>query len=436
MNRQILDFRFGWRWLLPSQCGGAVSFHGLSAVESEYLSDVLAPIVVRSQSDAFSTAGLEAAQVVCVRADRASGAYWDARMKQSLLHVREYALLPAGNPRVVVPLSSSHLVVAALGMHRAGSLSARLGVAVARFLARLGNFWLLRSQILLIATRDPGLLPMGAMRGELTACLNKVPVDYVLYLGTANDNRKTVVLPLGNSVPRLILKVAETAKARASVQNEAAVLELLSRSSIANYVPKLGRLVESNKTITLYQEYRPRQQVSPRKMRVAVVEFLACLSRLTRHSMPLPNYLGKSIEILPSSLMSDAYESVLARLDACAATGTQIWLHRNHGDFAPWNCAWTDRGMFVFDWEESREQTLALGDAFYYAIAPALHIQRRPSAKKTLNMALFLAGQVAAAGGLGNLDIRLYLALWLLERVSTAALYGKMLVLLERDWHS
>lgn len=434
MNQGMLDFRLGWRWLLPGQCGGVMAVHGLSSDETEYLAGVRTPLGVGGQSDGFLTADLEAAQVVCVRVDRAGGAYWRARLKESFLHVREYALLPAGNPRVVVPLSSPHHAVAALGLHRPGGLGARLGVAVALFLARRGNFGLLRRRVLLIATRDPGLLPMGAICAELPTHLDEVPLDYALYLGTADDNRKTVVLPLGQAVPRMILKVAETAKACAAVRNEAAALELMGRSSIANYVPKFGGLVESGQALTLYQEYRPRQQASPRKMQGAVVEFLASLSGLSRHSMPLADYLGNSNETSQSRRVAKACESVLARLNAFAATGTQVWLHRNHGDFAPWNCAWTDKGFFVFDWEESREQTLALGDAFYYVISPALHIQRRPNAKKTLAMALLVAGQVATAGGLGNLDIRLYLALWLLGRVNTAPLYAEMLVLLEQDW--
>ena len=428
-------FRVGWHWLLPYQRGGPVLVCGLNVNETEYLASMLAPLVVIRQLDSGSPFDSEGSPVVCVGTDRASSAHWRMRLKQSFPHVCEYALLPAGNPRVVVPLSSPHHAVAALGLHRPGSFKARLGVVAARFLARMGNFWLLRSQVLLIATRDPGMLPMGAIRAELPTHMNQVPVDYALYLGTANDNRKTVVLPLGKSAPCIILKVAELPKACAAVRNEAAALDLLARSPIAGNVPQFGRLVQSGNMLTLYQEYRPRQRVGQRKMTKAVVEFLASLSGLTRQSMPLQAYLNKPIEIPNSSHVAKACGSLKVRLDASASSGSVVWLHRNHGDFAPWNCAWTDSGLFVFDWEESREQALALGDAFYYVIAPALHIQRRPSAKKTLDTALSLAGLAASAGGLGNLDVRFYLVLWLLERVNTAPLYGEMLVLLERDWH-
>jgi len=150
--------------------------------------------------------------------------------------------------------------------------------------------------------------------------------------------------------------------------------------------------------------------------------------------------LSQYLEDLPVTLddnlpadVADACCTLCERLQDQAESGERILLHRTHGDFAPWNCAWTSQGLFVFDWEESRENGLALGDAFYYSVAPALLVQRNASAIKTLQTVFGFADQVVEAGGM-KLDIRIYLALWLLPRAGYAKLYGELCVLLAQRW--
>jgi len=113
--------------------------------------------------------------------------------------------------------------------------------------------------------------------------------------------------------------------------------------------------------------------------------------------------------------------------------GESVWGHRSHGDFAPWNFAWTAKGFFVFDWEESAEDGLALQDAFYYVIAPALLVQRNASVTETFNAVFCFANRVVEASGT-KLDIQLYFALWLLARVGRAKLYDELCVLLAQRW--
>lgn len=129
-----------------------------------------------------------------------------------------------------------------------------------------------------------------------------------------------------------------------------------------------------------------------------------------------------------------AYNELYRRLKNLAEIGAEVLVHRSHGDFAPWNCSWSEDGLFVYDWEASQAHDLAFGDAFYYVMAPALEVERKPSAQRTLDSTLRFAQRVALSSPLKECDFRIYLSVWLMRRVGEARFYGEVLELLERKW--
>lgn len=445
MCQEEMDYRFGWRWLLPA-VEGSMRIYGFSDEEEQFWRRISSDfgwnarvdqsdILLVNADQCVTKTDLHAAGLVCVIGNRITIKYWRTILDKTFPLVREYSLLPPNNPRVIVPLSSARHTVTALSLHRPGRWIARLGLLLARVLAFFGNFWLLRGRVLLIATRSTGFIPRGALQAGLLGRFGQ-RIDYALYLGTPDDNRKTIVLPLADSSPNMILKVAGTPKSRASLKNEAAALSALSQSILSGFVPKLEDLISSDAALTLYQEYRPRQLVSQRKLNADIVNFLGQLTALNHQSMLLSEYLqvlsGDSDECESDDVVR-ACRALRERLQNQAELDAEILLHRTHGDFAPWNCAWTNQGLFVFDWEESAEDGLALQDAFYYVIAPALLVQRNVSAIETLSAVFCFANRVIEASGM-KLDIRIYLALWLLTRAGRAKLYGELCVLLARRW--
>ena len=451
MCQAEMDYRFGWRWLLPA-VEGSIRIYGFSDEEKqfwykqlpdvEWYSEVTPPKFLLANNDRYATqiepsfADIQAAELVCVIGDRKQTKYWRTILNKTFPLIREYSLLPSDNPRVIIPLSSIRYAVTALSLHRPGRWIARLAISLARVLAFFGNFWLLRGRVLLIATRATGFIPSSALQVGLPSRFGQQSIDYALYLGTSDDNRKTVVLPLGDLPPSIILKVAETPRARASLMNEASALSALSQLPLASYVPKLEDLISSDAMLTLCQEYRSRRPVSQRKLNAAVINFLGQLMALNHQSTPLSVYLqvlpDDSEECMADDVIS-ACRALRGKLQNQAELNVEILLHRTHGDFAPWNCIWTDQNLFVFDWEESEADGLALQDAFYYVIAPALLVQRKASAAETLNAVFCFANRVVEASG-QKLDIRIYLALWLLTHVGRAELYDELCVLLARKW--
>lgn len=446
-----LDYLFGWRWLLPLAENSTIRLYGFEPNETLFWVHGAAggSVIEQGNADVLIVQGercgetgkptpseMEAAAVVCVIVGWQRSRVWRVTLKGSFEAIREYGLLPAVDSRVVIPLSACSHAASALGLHRPGRSVARLGLLVARAMASVGSVILLQKHVLLIATRDRHAIPYGAVQANLFAHVASVPSDYALYLGRPDENRKTVILPLGSSVAESVLKVASTARARAAINNEANALFVLSQSSLSELVPKLNGLESFGGVLTLYQEYRPRRQMGQGRLDATVVSFLGRLASLSSKLVPLSARLAclpaDASASLPS-VVAAAWHSVRGRLHEIGESGGAVSVHRTHGDFAPWNCAWSDQGLFVFDWEDSREDGLALSDAFYYAIAPVLLAQRNASATRTLTAALDLAARVAKASH-AKPDVRVCMALWLLERAGQAGLYDELMVQLDRSW--
>jgi len=384
-----------------------------------------------------SSAELHAAQVAGVVVGRERAHYWRAILAMEFPVVREYGLLPAANPRVVVPLDSPRHALAALSLHRPGRWAARVALWLAGQLATLGSVAVLRERVLFVAARDSDCRPRGLVEAGLRERCLTAGMMYALYLGTADENRKTVILPLGDASPEVILKVAANSRSVASLEHEAAVLACLVESPVSEYVPRLAGVLAASATLTVCQEYRPRCRIGERRMRKEVTVFLARLSSINRRQVLLADALAQlpaSFDHGPADELVGACRALYARLITLGGNGVQLWLHRAHGDFTPWNSAWTEKGLFVFDWEQSRSEDLALGDAFSYVVAPARLLRQGASPRATLSAALDLGDRVLAAAALSGPGSRVYMALWLLHRAYQAAFFGELIVFLERNW--
>ena len=461
MKNSDLDYLFGWRYLLPAIRGDQFLLLGFSADELLFWKHVLKDATVTDDaSDATvwlinqlspdCTAGLKLTQLrsLYVIGSGKHAAAWHRWMGDHFAEVSDYALLPPSSPRLVVPLGKNDWVVQGLALHRPGRWLLRVAVALLKVLVRMGIDHPLRARMLCIAKKDIGISSCRSNLTELTLSNISTPQSIALYLGTPNDNRKTVVLPLGDTPPSVILKVAETRKSKSALQNEARALIAMSMTSLAEQVPKLIELNEVDARLTLAQEFRQRQSVGRARMSHVVGNFLTELSKIDRRQVALADYLVSSNDaVCPkmgaclSPLVVEVASLLCARLTGLANGRKQICLHRSHGDFAPWNCAWTDRGLFVFDWEESREQGLALGDAFYYVLSPFVHVQKNPDAGMAMATAIQFASDMMNRSGLCTdsalhceTEVRVYLALWLLGRLKLSPFYGELAARLERSW--
>lgn len=426
-----LDFQLGWRWLLPALDGNRLFLGGFDGDEAEFLqrrmpllnvvddslgadswlikSNVCSSLIINTVNLASHL------NTICLLGDRRSITGWKEKLNADFPCVREYALLPSSKPRIIIPLGVSHQTVNSLRLHRSGRFVARLLVSVASLLACLGYYFPLRSRLLLIATKTSDWNPQGAITPLVSQSV--AGGACALYLGSAEKNRKTVVLPLGSGTPSMIIKIAETPEARKAILKEAKSLQEMAQTPLARNIPVLLEMVENERSALIIQEYRRRKKIPDRIFRSQVIDFLARMSSLDRQRYSLSECLQGSLAMLKDISVSIGQElhPVLEWLNLRARGGALVWRHRIHGDFAPWNCSWTADGFFVFDWEASCSDGTAFTDAFRYVIAHELLMKRRPDARGAATKALNFANQVANKSGFTHLDLRCQFILWAIE---------------------
>lgn len=423
-----LDYRLGWRWLIPVASGAVLHTLGFTQRESDLLrieldasredagpgvDDVWVIDADRAERPGEATVALASrAATVVVVGRRAAAAAWTSRLPAAFRSAREFALLAPDAPRVVVPLTSAGAVAGGLALHVPGRLGARLAIGVAAALRRVGCSFPLRRRVLCVLTRDPGTIPYGARQCGLDTALPDYRGDFALYLGVAKATRRTVVVPVSAGAPRILVKMAATAEATRVLARERDALRELGATRIAAQIPRCTGVHETRGVLALYEEYRRKLRAPRHRVEQAAARFLAELSRIDRSGSDAGQFLD------PLACLEEvAVRSVIARARERAAT-RRVVVHRTHGDFVPWNCAWTEGGFFVYDWEASERRGLAFSDAFHFVVERAMRLRgAKASADEVLGSALSFARRVASMGDLREVDVELHLALWLAGRV-------------------
>ncbi|WP_043107323.1 phosphotransferase [endosymbiont of unidentified scaly snail isolate Monju] len=225
----------------------------------------------------------------------------------------------------------------------------------------------------------------------------------------------------------------------AALSREADALRHLENSEVSDQVPRLMDFVQSGGQAAIHQSYRRRRPLDESAMHREVLAFLGRLADIDRKERRLADVMQQQAVVAGIHWCEarGMAGTVLRRLRHLCEEDIRVTGHRSHGDFAPWNCAWTDAGLFVFDWEESREWELLLADAFYYAVAPSLHIRSQKERLEVLSeRALALHGKAADHAGIEPGNNEIHWALWLLRQLGLQPkpLYGDLLGELERSW--
>ena len=379
-----LDRLLGWHLLVPPRPGRRVHLQGVPQGAAEHWTGMRGEEVTEYGEEAdFRLFWDPVASAIRPGPEGCAVIGGHGVLRERGRGGRLHALLSPKEPRLVLPLHNRTQVLRGLALHRPGRRTARAAVAAASVAARLGVTAPLRRRLLWISG------------GEIPS----FGADAVLYLGTADANRKTTILPVAGD---RILKHGVNNSARAALRNEAEALRAMSSTSLSESVPQLLGLIEDEASTTLEQEYRPRQpRLGAAVPRAEISRFLARMTYIERERRPVAGLAQGATVRVPH---------------AVADGGGSVTGHRSHGDFAPWNLTWTNRGLFVFDWEESASWAPAFSDAFYFVVSQALHVEHAPNPQKVARDAQKFATYVARAAQMDCDQIPLCWALWLTIR--------------------
>jgi len=448
VNRDsLLDYRFAWRWLLPLVRNERLYLVGFDKKEENFWQKVLKNVTI-TQDNREATFilvqgaippenfnGMQYLSGCAVVADGKVARKWIEWARNLFPAVKIYALIPPENPRIVVPLNNSNEIREGLALHRPGRRLARIVVFLLKMLVDIGISAPLKRRVLLIAHKNRRM-PIGAVAAGLST--NISGCEYALYFGTPDDNRKTVALVMGKE-RSFVVKSGDSLRSLAALKNEAAALECLAESGLSARVPQLLDYREKDGHAVLRQGYGIRKRTAAWRIERAVEEFLCNLSYIDRQERTLKEVLKQEVAIggIDKYRACSSVHRLLGYLDRLADEGKVLYGHRGHGDFAPWNRVWTRSGLLVFDWEASQPWDLALVDAFYYRIAPVLHI--RGKKKRLFHIhrdALSMWERVAVRADLPVRDGEVYWVLWLLRQLglSSHRLYRDLLEEVAMSW--
>lgn len=416
------DYLYAWRWLLPLADAGHLEFKGIakgaqllfrSLVSSEVdgaRHSGRSILVCDLANCEFDLSASDKYDFLAVIGPRASVDAVCGSLGGEWAFNDSYALLPSSRPRLAVPLSSAKATRRALNLHRPGRFGARLAINLVSVVLGLGASVLLQRRKLVFLAKQSIGLPVGLHGSVANQAYCKETTNFAVYFGACGDNRKTVALPV-DSEPSAIFKTAWAPNAKRSLLNEGGALKALAKTSLAGRVPCLLSLDQTASQVTMIQEYRRRCAVRSGKLRKGVTSFLRELSSVDACAIGLEEWLDSALNAQNEKQLG----GIPGKLRSIANMGIEIDAHRCHGDFAPWNVAWSARGVFVFDWEESHSSVPALFDAFFFAAAEDLLVAKKFDAQSSLKKMRDLAIEVSR---LAREEIDLYLALWLVDRAS------------------
>ncbi len=452
MIDEKMDYHFGWRWLLPLNSETQVMFVGFTDEEIEFWCQKL-PTGARITNKAekanlwlvngappnyLELANIDNLNDICVIGSGKVIGHWTGWAKKHSFRIWEYAMLPPVDARVIVPLYGRDLLNEGLSLHQPGRKLIRLAVNLLKGLALLGFDLPLRKKMICLCSKNETFDSYGATQAGIDLRVAKRPKNYALYLGTPNENRKTVILPLG-AESNTILKYGSSSVAKASLRNEASTLQEIGRTSLVEKIPKLIEVVDTDNQVTLHLEYRVRKKASDRWLAGNVKTFLSMLSQQNKSRKTLAEVLESNALLTSENELEQKslkhIEVVREYLCHLASEGEYIWGHRSHGDLTPWNCSRTQKGFFVYDWEKSKPWDIALSDSFYYSVAPAIHISGPHDSARVETMALLFAKKNLKSTNL-SVNIPVLWGIWLLQRMSEkpTTIYNNLLVRLADLW--
>ena len=296
-------------------------------------------------------------------------------------HVRRYAALPPASGKITLPISRPHAALSGLALYHPGQLGNRMAILGARCVSALGFQHLLGWRQVVVA-REPGLPVKDAYLSPWIIQRTGLPVSEVAIHvhGTTPEEARgpsKITLQLLNRDGSVLgfAKVADTPLAQSALDRETETLQRLAAiEGLRDAVPKVLATGDWHGHAIQVQTAPDRgRMVSPKRLTALHLDFLARLTQVSRHEVPLRMWPGRP-QLLQwvndSSPGADIEQRILRRaLSRCTEVLAEAVLpvHRAHGDFARSNILVGKNRLFVVDWEESHPEGLPFLDLMHFA---------------------------------------------------------------------
>lgn len=337
-------------------------------------------------------------------------------------YVRQYAPLPARKPRLFIPLVSRKVREKGLAFHSPGSLNARLSLAAIKGLNLIGVKRHLTKHTISIYARDKSVFIKNNLFEWLSQKLGYPIHDMVIFTGSESPRRKITVLALAGRYGKdVVVKVADTELGEEAIEQESKALQAIEASDLVGWVPKLvAKGKWDSYTVQIQEAALEGIQRQIPHLTTCHLEFLSRLSRISRQNVRLRDTqvwqaLRSWAHTIPLAELSRPLRNVLRTVLSGEFAETQVTCHCTHGDFAPWNIKLREGRLFVYDWEESLSDGLALTDLFHFLYRQASLIGPWPGGRRLVHDMLSHMSVLAAKSDLSDDMGRCIMRTWILR---------------------
>lgn len=323
--------------------------------------------------------------------------------------VRRYAMLPADNPRVIVPLDSHESRERGLRFHRPSSPGAMRKIDLAARLSRFGVTRHLTRSCVTIASRGerPTLLT------HLSEQLGRRIDDLTIYTGCEQAHRKLTVLPhYRDGSSDVVIKLADTRAGVRAIQQEIEALDAVKLPCVPRTI-----LCDSwgGYVMSVQNHMATGPGVCGQQMTDEHFKFLVAMAQMHPVLRPVgQTALWRSVADSNAAGLPDSVAQLLHRVMS-GDTRRLVMCHRTHGDFAPWNTRVTGGGLSVIDWEDSDAAGMAFTDAIHFIFRQAAKVGPWAGGAQVLERMRQAAMELASRTGLPADHLDLTMALWLLR---------------------
>jgi len=276
-------------------------------------------------------------------------------------------LLRRGEPRWLLPLADSGIMLSGLQIYKPFALRGRLLKTLLAGTIVLGWRGWNRPKVLL-ASLAP--LPLQVMVTEVTG--EERPA-FALWLGNRESFRTlTVQVMRPNGEVLGYIKLPLTGAAAERVRHEAKLLTRLwdKFPCLRPHIPQVLHSSQWNGGFMLFQSSGPRAR-GPSAFGRLHTRFLQQLwkaepVRTAGHRLVEEVAAGwQRVQPQLATEWRDLGEASLQEASR-RLEGATVSCGVMHGDFAPWNTRQENGRLFVFDWESAKEQTPKLWDVFHF----------------------------------------------------------------------
>lgn len=317
-------------------------------------------------------------------------------------------------PRLLVPARNTRAAAASiLRFSHVAGWDQRLGKLALSALVRSGLAHRLNGDVVSLPTpgKSPTLRSSSAepsdIRSVLSASLGE-PVEIAMGIGAVRANGKPVVQVLSsNGTTLAFAKIAVSDLSKSLVRHEAAVLQELSSAGTSSFhAPQVLDTVHwsgleilvLSALATPLRRYHRGSAVPVRPM-IELAE-VGGLTSCAAGDTPLAGELRRVTEVTGpgDDELSATYHGIVSAL-MDRHGGTELRNGHWHGDWGPWNMAWTRHGLHLWDWERCSAGVPLGSDALHYRLQPLL---RRPGTTQRVNRLRELAAATLKPFGISE----------------------------------